>query len=185
MNAPLCAIRAACRTKPVKAAFSLALIIVMFTLAACSGQDPTLEQRAFALDRELMCPVCDGQTLDQSHAQIAQDMKAIIREKLADGESEAQIKDYFVARYGESVLASPNASGFNILVWAVPPVFAVAGAMMLWMIIRSMRTARPEYAAPPADPGLGEYLARVDEDTGLTRARELDEPGRSPGGERA
>ena len=88
---------------------------------ACAGQEATLEERAYALDRQLMCPVCDGQTVDQSNAQVSLDMKGVIREKLRAGESEDEILEYFAARYGDAVLASPPTTGFSVVVWVVPP----------------------------------------------------------------
>ena len=93
------------------------LLVLSVAIACVSENDLTDDQRAYTLDRELMCPVCDGQTIDQSHAQIAEDMKLVVREKIAAGESNQEIRDYFVARYGEVVLASPDASGFNLIVW--------------------------------------------------------------------
>ena len=70
---------------------------------ACASREATIDERAYALDRQLMCPVCDGQTVDQSNAQVSLDMKGVIREKLRAGESENEILDYFAARYGDAV----------------------------------------------------------------------------------
>ena len=100
----------------------LALVAVLALLAvACQGSSAelSLEERAQALDKELMCPVCPSETIDQSQVELAKQMRAIVRERLADGESEQEIKDFFVDRYGDSVLAAPPARGFNIVVWVV------------------------------------------------------------------
>ena len=156
--------------RPLVVAALMALIVI----TACSGRDPTLEERAVALDRQLMCPVCDGQTLDQSRSQLAQQMKQLIREKLSAGETGEQIKAYFAdpARYGLVVLASPPASGFNLTLWVVPPALAAAGAAGVVLILRRMRRrVAPEAARPQAEADtayLGEYLEQVDQDLGLS-----------------
>ena len=147
----------------------LVLFLVLFAAIACGGPGPTLEERAYALDRQLMCPVCDGQTVDQSNAQVSLDMKEVIREKLRAGESEDQILDYFSARYGDSVLASPPTSGFSAVVWIVPPVALLFGVALLAIIMRRMKKRGAGEEATEAD--LGDYLAQVDRDLGLDNAR--------------
>ncbi len=146
-------------------------LIVATTFAACVREDDlTPDQRAYTLDRELMCPVCDGQTIDQSHAQIAIDMKVIVREKIAEGESNQEIRDYFVARYGEVVLASPEASGFNLIVWLMPAVIAGGGALAVVWVLKNMRRNSARYAAEHnvtlADRQLKKYLDKVDSEIG-------------------
>lgn len=181
-------------------AWTLLAAMVVVMLAACiSENDLTPEQRAYKLDSELMCPVCDGQTLDQSHAQLAEDMKVIVREKIAAGESNSEIRDYFVARYGEVVLAAPEASGFNLLVWLMPAVIAGGGALAVIWVLKNMRqnsSASPESAGPVgtgardtvtqgptlADRQLEKYLARVDADIGY--GRNLKKMPENPGDER-
>ncbi len=137
---------------------------------ACGGPEPTLEERAYALDRQLMCPVCDGQTVDQSNAQVSLDMKEVIREKLKAGESEDEILDYFSARYGDAVLASPPASGFSAVVWIVPPAVLLLGAALLAVVMRRMK--KRDTGERHSDAELGDYLAQVDRELGLDNARE-------------
>ena len=151
-------------------------VVTLTAFAACvSENDLTPDQRAYSLDRELMCPVCDGQTIDQSHAQIAEDMKQIVREKIAEGESNQEIRDYFVARYGEVVLASPDASGFNLIVWVMPAVIAGGGALAVLWVLKNMRkrSAKLAAAGPPdetlADRQLKKYLDQVDADIGYRK----------------
>lgn len=147
-------------------------LCLLFALSGCVREDDlTPDQRAFALDRELMCPVCDGQTLDQSHAQIAEDMKLIVREKIAEGDSNQEIRDYFVARYGEIVLAAPEASGFNLIVWLMPAVIAGGGALAVVWVLKNMRrqaaAAGGSQDVTLADRQLEKYLEQVDRDTGV------------------
>ena len=152
----------------------LLLIQFLALLAAisvgCAGQEATLEERAYALDRQLMCPVCDGQTVDQSNAQVSLDMKAVIREKLSAGESEEEILDYFSDRYGDAVLASPPTSGFSIVVWIVPPAALLLGVALLAVIMRRMK--KRGASDETGDQDLGDYLAQVDRDLGLGNTRE-------------
>jgi cytochrome c-type biogenesis protein CcmH len=148
----------------------LALLFAALTVSACAARAPSLEERAFALDRQLMCPVCDGQTLDQSNSELARQMRQVIREKLAAGETDQQVRDYFSdpARYGPAVLAAPPASGFNLVLWMLPLVLALGGGLGIVLIMRALRrqaaTRAPDVtAAPPND----RYLQQVDADLGL------------------
>ena len=153
---------------------TLVLFVVLAFLSAvavaCAGREATLEERAYALDRQLMCPVCDGQTVDQSNAQVSLDMKGVIREKLRAGESENEILDYFAARYGDSVLASPPTTGFSIVVWIVPPAALLLSVAFLAVIMRRMK--KRETGDETTDAELGDYLAQVDRELGLDNADE-------------
>lgn len=157
------------------ATWLLLAAVALAVFAACvSENDLTPDQRAYTLDRELMCPVCDGQTIDQSNAQIAEDMKEVVREKIAQGESNGQIRDYFVARYGEVILASPEASGFNLLVWLMPVVIVGGGALTVVWVLKNMRRRSAAATASIqnstlADRQLEKYLEKVDADIGYGR----------------
>ena len=156
----------------------LALVAVLALLAvACqgSGVEPSLEERAQALDKELMCPVCPSETVDQSQVELAKQMRAIVREKLADGESEQEIKGFFVDRYGDSVLAAPPARGFNLVVWVVAGLVLPIAAASLVMALRVMRR-RGETVPAPAQPKVNDekletYLSKVDEEMSETLGR--------------
>lgn len=99
-------------------------------------------------------------------------MKVIIRERLAAGESEAEIRQYFVDRYGNRILAQPPTSGVSLAVWIVPPVGFALGGLGLFLVIREMRrrkrTAR-QGAVEAADAGLAPYLEQVDQDIAKIR----------------
>ena len=110
--------------------------------AGCAAETLTLEERAQAIDQRLMCPVCPAETIDQSQADVALQMRELVREKLRAGESEEQIYDFFVERYDKGVLAEPPAEGFNLLVWLVPPAAVVLGLALLWLGMRYL--GRPE-----------------------------------------
>ena len=119
-------------------AFSLSAAIV-----SCLREDDlTADQRVHQLSQQLMCPVCDGQTLDQSQAQLSEDMKAVIRTKVEEGDTNAEIRSYFVERYGEIVLASPDVGGFNLVVWVMPAVIFLGGALLVGNAYLNMKRRR-------------------------------------------
>jgi len=137
-------------------------VLVVLALAvlapAAAGQDPP---SAADLEAELVCPVCET-TLDQSDAPVAQRMKGFIRERIAAGDTEDEIKDALVAEFGDGVLATPSASGFGLLAWLVPLAAVLAGAIAVVLLVRSWsRRSPPSPPAPPVDPELDR---RVDEE---------------------
>ena len=89
--------------------------------------DPVLEARARDISREIRCPVCQGETIDDSNAPISRDLRLIIRERLVAGDSDAEVVDYVVARYGEGILFNPRAEGVNLVLWLAGPVLLLAG----------------------------------------------------------
>ena len=89
--------------------------------------DPVLEARARAISREIRCPVCQGETIDDSNAPISRDLRLIIRERLVAGDSDEAAVDYIVARYGEGVLFRPRAEGANLVLWLAGPALLLIG----------------------------------------------------------
>ena len=138
--------------------------------AGCASQTETLtaeemEEVAQGIDQSLMCPICPSETIDQSQVQLAGQMRDIVREKLAAGESRDEILQFFVDRYGTAVLAEPPKSGFNLLVWIAPPVALMAGGAVLFAVLRAMRRPRDSDALEDErsdDAGLEPYLSAVD-----------------------
>ena len=95
-------------------------------------QDPALEHRARAISAHLRCLVCQNQSIDDSDAPLAKDLRTLVREQLTAGRSDAEIMDYVVARYGEYVLLKPRLSGGTMLLWGTPfAVLLIAGGAML------------------------------------------------------
>ncbi len=112
--------------------------------------DPAAEARAMALGDELRCPVCQGMPIAESPADMAQSMMGRVRELVAEGKSDAEVKGYFVERYGEWVLLSPVAEGFNLTVWLLPGLaFVVALALVGLYVARHKKQAAAGAATPP------------------------------------
>jgi cytochrome c-type biogenesis protein CcmH len=84
--------------------------------------DPAQEARARALSRELRCMVCQNQSIDDSDAPLARDLRLLVRERIAAGDSDTQVLDFLVARYGQFVLLKPRMGGETLLLWLVPPL---------------------------------------------------------------
>ncbi len=89
--------------------------------------DPVLEARAREISRDIRCPVCQGETIDDSNAPISRDLRLIIRERLVAGDSDAAVVDFIVARFGEGVLFKPRAEGVNLILWLAGPALLLAG----------------------------------------------------------
>jgi cytochrome c-type biogenesis protein CcmH len=106
--------------------------------------DAGLEARARALSRELRCVQCQSESIDDSNASIARDLRLLVRERLLAGDTDAQVLDYLVERYGEFVLLNPPARGLNWLLWLAGPAMLVAGGAIA---LTSTRRRRPETAA--------------------------------------
>ena len=170
------------------------LLAALLLLAGCSGlgqEEGSLEERAQRIDRRLVCPVCPGETIDQSQVELARQMRAEVREKLGAGWSQEQVLQYFSApeRYGEEVLASPPKRGFGLIVWLVPPATVLAGLTLLALTVRRMRRQEgPALAgASAASPGeLAPYLAMVDRElqgrpSSIPTDPEAEAPGRGDG----
>ncbi|HWA11963.1 MAG TPA: cytochrome c-type biogenesis protein [Burkholderiales bacterium] len=104
-----------------------------------AADDPVLEARAMKLAAELRCLVCQNQSLAESHADLAIDLKNQVREQLRAGRSDAEIRDYMVQRYGDFVLYSPPLKATTVLLWAGPFVLLLAGALGLVAYLRRRR----------------------------------------------
>lgn len=118
----------------------LLLVLAVLAGAAPAAAAPTLEDRVSAIARELMCPVCAGQTVAESNAQLAVQMREEIRARLARGETREQILTYFVGQFGDAVLAAPPKRGAGLVLWLMPVAALLAGlVVMLRYLRRSMR----------------------------------------------
>ena len=134
----------------------LALIFTLAVMSASSAAfavqpdeimpDPVKEARARELSRELRCMVCQNQSIDDSEAPLARDLRLLVRERIAAGDSDAQVIDFLVARYGEFVLLKPRLEPHTLLLWLLPPLVLVGSGLALWM---HSRRSRPAVAEAP------------------------------------
>ena len=106
--------------------------------------DPALEARARTLSAELRCMVCQNQSIDLSDAELAHDLRILVRERLTAGDSDQQVLDYVVSRYGEFVLLKPRWNIRNALLWGTPLLLLVGGIAILFVSQRSRRPASPK-----------------------------------------
>jgi cytochrome c-type biogenesis protein CcmH len=129
----------------------LALIALLVTLVAPTAalavepdeilKDPNLEARARHLSEELRCMVCQNQSIDDSAAPLARDLRLLVRERLTKGDSDNQVLNYLVSRYGEDVLLKPRFELHNLLLWGLPPFALVIGMIALFVTARRRQTA--------------------------------------------
>ena len=111
--------------------------------------DPALEARARTISQQLRCLVCQNENIDDSNAELAHDLRTLVRDRLTKGDSDQQVFDYVVSRYGDYVLLKPPFKPSTYPLWLAPPLFLVLGAFGVWRFYRSRRDA-------VAAPGLSE-----------------------------
>ena len=141
----------------------LAVLAGVLSLAAASDpaerlKDPAQEARARAIFREVRCLVCQNESIDDSEADLARDLRQIVREQVKAGRNEAEIKAFLTQRYGEFVLLTPSFSLGNLVLWGGPFLVVAAGAALLFV---RLRRRSPEADLSPSE---AERLRRLTED---------------------
>lgn len=131
--------------------------------------DPVLEARARAISRELRCVVCDGEVIDDSNADIARDLRILVRERLVAGDTDQEVRDYVVERYGEYVLLRPPFSARNAALWIAPFVLLGAGGALAFYFVRRQR-ADAAGTVGPLSPEEEAALARLMAEEGRGKA---------------
>jgi cytochrome c-type biogenesis protein CcmH len=134
--------------------------------------DPALEARARTLSAEIRCLVCQNQSIDDSDAELAREIRLLIRERLVAGDDDDEIKAYLVSRYGEFVLFRPPVSPATAVLWFGPFVLLALGALA---VVFYLKARRP----PAAGPGLGAALSEEEQrrlEALLEKTRQPDEP---------
>jgi len=122
-------------------------------------KDPALEARARAISRELRCLVCQNQSIDESNADLAHDLRVIVRERLSAGDSDAQVKAYLVARYGDFVLLDPPFKAKTLLLWCGPAVLLLLGAGGIYVLLRRRPAGAPEPLSEAERSRVAELMA--------------------------
>ena len=148
----------------------LAVLVLLLPLAAHAVRpdeilpDPALEARARAITRELRCVVCQSESIDDSNAEIARDLRLLVRERITAGDSDDEVQAFVVERYGEFVLFRPPFTARNAGLWLSGPLLLLAGGAIAFAFIRRRATAPP----PMRLPLTADEEARLRE---ITRAR--------------
>lgn len=142
-------------------------LVMTASLAAFAVQpdevlpDPALEARARALSQELRCLVCQNQSIDDSDALLARDLRLLLRDRLKNGDSDKQVLDFLVARYGEFVLLRPPLGWHTILLWITPGLLLATGAIVLFAAVR--RRSKPILREPSLTPREMARLKRLED----------------------
>ncbi|AJD40567.1 cytochrome-c-type biogenesis protein CcmH 1 [Rhizobium gallicum bv. gallicum R602sp] len=119
--------------------------------------DPALEARARSLSAELRCMVCQNQSIDDSNADLAKDLRLLVRERITDGDTDEEVLNYIVSRYGEFVLLKPRLSTRTMLLWGAPVLLVIVGGISLLVF------ARRRAGKPTGSPLTAEEQAKLDE----------------------
>jgi len=128
----------------MKAIFTI-VVILFFPLAALAVdpgeilKDPNLEKRARSISKGLRCVVCQNQSIDDSDAQLARDLRILVRNRIVAGDSDTAVIDYVVSRYGDFVLLNPPVKGVTLVLWFGPIFFTLAGLIGLILFFRRQK----------------------------------------------
>jgi cytochrome c-type biogenesis protein CcmH len=120
---------------------------VQGTLTDAQKNDPVLEAKTKDVASELRCPVCQGLSIQDSPSELSQQMRTVVKERLAAGQSEQEVKDYFISKYGEWILLEPQAHGFNWVIYALPAFLVLGGGVLIVVVVKRW-TAVPAGGAP-------------------------------------
>ena len=153
------------------ARLSLLLLALLIFPMALQAQPDDLEEQARRIAAELRCPVCQNLSVADSPSEMAQQMRAMIREQLKEGKSSQQIMDYFTSKYGEWILLSPTTEGFNLLVWILPFIALTGGILLVVLVARRWVQRKSGSRPSDVDPVL---IQRVQQDIAADKVWEVD-----------
>lgn len=136
-------------------AMAVVAVAVLSVAAFGSRSAPTAQDRVTSLSRTVKCPVCAGESVAESNAPASQEIRRQIAEQIQKGQTDDEIRQYYVARYGEAILLTPPSTGISALVWILPVVALAMGAAVLVIVFRRWSSA-PEKHATEADRALVE-----------------------------
>ncbi|MEL6197594.1 MAG: cytochrome c-type biogenesis protein [Pseudomonadota bacterium] len=128
--------------------------------------DPALEARARAISADVRCLVCRNENIDASQAELARDLRLVVRERLVAGDSDAEVKDFLVARYGEYVLLNPPFTLANAIIWLAGPVLLIGGGAVSWLWLRQQSRRRTATLDAPLSDDEKRALSRYLQNNG-------------------
>jgi cytochrome c-type biogenesis protein CcmH len=134
-------------------------MIGLTTQVPAIGVDSALEVRVKSVSATLRCPVCQGLSLQDSPSELAQQMRGVVREQMAQGKSDDEVRGYFVAKYGDWILLKPKAQGFSTLVYLLPALFVVVGGSVVWLAAKKWSAAPTVAVDAASDPASTETQA--------------------------
>ncbi|HVO13710.1 MAG TPA: cytochrome c-type biogenesis protein [Alphaproteobacteria bacterium] len=154
-----------------------ALLAALVVLAAVLGavpshavepgemlKDPALEARARAITKSLRCLVCQNQSIDDSNADLARDLRLLVRQRLSAGDSDREVVDYVVSRYGDFVLLKPPLNAETLLLWFGPALVLAGAAAGAWFYVRRRRSAAAASTAPLSEDERRRLAALVEDE---------------------
>ncbi len=120
---------------------TILLLSFLFILISCISNTDQTNNREYNLFSQIMCPICDGQTIAESQASIAEDMKKMIRDQIKDGKEDKEILKYFEERYGQEILSNPIPKGFNLTIWIAPIlIIIISSTITIYSLRKNMGT---------------------------------------------
>jgi cytochrome c-type biogenesis protein CcmH len=131
---------ALCMASPVRAQGADAPV----RLDPSTAEDSALEARTSALASSLRCPVCQGESIQDSPSELAQNMRAVVRDQLRDGRTPDEVKQYFVSKYGEWILLEPEMKGLNVLLYVFPVLLVVGGLTLVVVLVKRWTSPQPD-----------------------------------------
>ncbi|MBA31092.1 MAG: hypothetical protein CL748_00975 [Chloroflexi bacterium] len=147
----------------LKINFIILFTVLFLVLASCIKEDDlSNEQKYHKLASEIMCPVCDAQTIEGSNSQVSIDMKLKLKTLIDEEMNTNEIRAYFIDRYGPDVIASPSSKGFNLLAWIMPVILFILLLSISLYTIRSMKIRSIEEKKPSEN--LSKYLKYVEQE---------------------
>ena len=151
------------RRPSVLAALALLVAIgaVWAVASAHAAQPRSLDQRTYDVASQLQCPVCNGESVADASSQVAQEMRAVVRQKLAAGESEQEVLDYFRQHYTDAILETPPKRGFTTLIWVAPWAMFLAALILFYSVGREWRRASAKPVGVPAPVPAGATLTEA------------------------
>jgi cytochrome c-type biogenesis protein CcmH len=133
----------------MKFLYALSLLVVLMVSSHAWAvepdevlSNPALEARARAISKQLRCMVCQNESIDESQAPLARDLRVLVRQRITAGDSDAQIVNFLVSRYGEFILLKPPLSWNTLALWGAPPALLVLGILMIFVVERRRAGAR-------------------------------------------
>lgn len=147
--------------KIIHAVLLVLTLAVILPISAVSAQESTpSDDDVNRIAGDLYCPVCENVPLDECPTEACQQWRDLIRQRLAEGWTDREIKDYFVEQYGDRVLGEPPRRGLNWMLYILPPLVIIAGLVLLVLKLRRPTETKPVHVVPEDDP----YLAQVERD---------------------